>query len=133
MLWFRNKLAEQFAVECSQLRGELARETAKRVAAETLAEERRIQADRAHDYALEAQRALDEVVRGRLLSLDVVNTKLLEAMAPEKTPPNPKNFNPLPPKPNPRRQHREYADRVIKAILAKKKTPPAPEVKTPVQ
>lgn len=128
MFFFRNRLAEQFAAECSELRGQLQRETAKRIAAETLCEERRVQADRAHDYALEAQKALDEVVKARLSSVDLVNMKLLEAMAPEKTPPDPKSFKPIPRAPNPMQQHRQYADNVIKALYEqrKKKAEPAP-------
>lgn len=132
MLWFRNKLAEQFAGECSDLRGQLQRETAKRIAAETLAEERRVQAERAHDYATEAQRALDDVVKARLASVDLVNMKLLEAMAPEKTPPDPKSFKAIPRVPTPMQKHRQYADNVIKALYDQRKkpavTPDAPAV-----
>lgn len=77
-------MAQQLAATLEDARQLLELERTKRIAAETLAEERLKQCERAYEIAFRADNARNEAVTERLKSVDLVNTKLLESMGPEK-------------------------------------------------
>lgn len=99
MITFRNKhraLAGQLAVELSELRTELEIERNRRVAAETLAEDRAQQIAQAYEFVKQANESRDAAVSERLKSLDLVNAALLSQHGPEKPPPDIKQFKAVP-------------------------------------
>lgn len=97
---FRSKyraISEQLAADLSTALRDLEIERTKRVAAETLATERLKQVEKAYEFGFKAETARDEAVKARMASVDLVNTTLLQAMAPEKPPTHDiKSFTPIP-------------------------------------
>lgn len=99
MFW-RNKyreLATELSTQVETLNGEVNIERTRRISAEALASERLTQMERSNEALYRAEVARDAAVNQRAASLDLVNTTLLQAMAPEKPATvNIKDFKPVP-------------------------------------
>ena len=137
-----NKYRDLFAAASAELeatQNALQVERARRIAAETVAAERAQQLERAWEAARSAESARNEAVGERLKSLDLVNTTLLNAMGPEKAPPDIHQFKAIPKQ----KQHavavmrqadrRFYTSLVTGEFFKKKPAQPAKSEDTPIQ
>ena len=88
-----NETAQSLATDLEQAQLELKTEHTLRISAEAIAAERLAQVTKAYEFALRAENARDEAVKGRMASLDLMNTKFLGMMAPEQPPTNLKEFS----------------------------------------
>jgi len=88
-----NETAQSLATDLEQAQLELKTERTLRISAEAIAAERLAQVTKAYEFALRAENARDEAVKGRMASLDLMNTKFLGMMAPEQPPTNLKEFS----------------------------------------
>lgn len=85
---------QSIASDLEQAQLELKTERALRISAETIAEERKGQVDRAYAALQKAEDVRDEAVKSRLTSLDLVNSTLLtKAFAPEALQKDIKEYN----------------------------------------
>lgn len=94
-MWLQSKyrvLADQFAAEVAELRGELSVEMHRRVASDAIAEERAAQIEQLYVLLNAANQERKDANSERLKSLDLVNTHLLNQNGPEKPPPDIKTF-----------------------------------------
>lgn len=88
-------MLERFATENAELRAKLDLEIAKRIAAETLSEERRRRLEEADILIAQANDRANDVTHAQLSSLNLVNTELLKALAPEPSVLKPGEFKPV--------------------------------------
>lgn len=107
MLWFKSTqlatleaeladarvVSQSLAADFEQAQLELKTERTLRISAEAIADERLKQIERAYESLDRAEQERREVVNGRLASLDLVNSSMLKALAPEQAPTNLKEFS----------------------------------------
>ena len=85
--------AQSLSLELEEAQRELHAERTLRISAEAIASERLSQVERAYESAARAEQARDEAVKGRLSSLDLVNSQFLKLFVPEQAPTNIKEFS----------------------------------------
>ena len=116
--------------EIAELRGKIESETAKRIAAERIAEERKARIEQLTEQATRTEQRYHDLVEKQFKSLDLVNTGLMNATAVQPTP-EPSGFKAIP---QTRKQLRPLIqrvsaveDRMLRDLIAKKSVTATPK------